>query len=249
MRASAINAAGTVLSQPTRHTRASKSCACAISSIESAITSRETSDARMPGVPCDWLSETAIVLNGNGTPPARRRRRTRAATARAGSGCTASSPSTSMRRRRYGRRAATGRCPSHGSARGHRRARALPRARRARGGGARRAPCAPSLRRPDRALRETVGRGSRGSGLLSTADINGAILDARADDAPFEVVAVGSRDAARAEAYAHEHGIPSARTAPTSSLLADPEVDAVYIALPNALHHEWTMRALAAAST
>ena len=24
----------------------------------------------MPGVPCDWLSETAIVLNGSGTPPA-----------------------------------------------------------------------------------------------------------------------------------------------------------------------------------
>src|SRR3954467_2183291 len=51
-------------------TRASKSCALAISSIESAITSREISDARMPGVPCDWLSETAIVLNGSGTPPA-----------------------------------------------------------------------------------------------------------------------------------------------------------------------------------
>ena len=39
-------------------------------------------------------------------------------------------------------------------------------------------------------------------GLLSTADINGAILGARADDAPFEIVAVGSRDAARAQAYA-----------------------------------------------
>ena len=24
----------------------------------------------MPGVPCDWLSETAIVLNSSGTPPA-----------------------------------------------------------------------------------------------------------------------------------------------------------------------------------
>ena len=51
-------------------TSASKSCAIAISSIESAITSRDTSDARMPGVPCDWLSETAIVLNGSATPPA-----------------------------------------------------------------------------------------------------------------------------------------------------------------------------------
>ena len=69
-RASAISAAGTVLSQPTRQTTASKSCAWTISSIESAITSRETSEARMPGVACDWLSETAIVLNSSATPPA-----------------------------------------------------------------------------------------------------------------------------------------------------------------------------------
>ena len=69
-RASAISAAGTVLSQPTMQTSASKSWACTISSIESAITSREISDARIPGVPCDWLSETAIVLKPSGTPPA-----------------------------------------------------------------------------------------------------------------------------------------------------------------------------------
>jgi predicted dehydrogenase len=82
-------------------------------------------------------------------------------------------------------------------------------------------------------------------GLLSTADINGAILGARANDAPFDVVAVGSRDGARAQAYAHEHGIATAHVS-YDALLADDGVDAVYIALPNALHHEWTMRALAA---
>jgi D-xylose 1-dehydrogenase (NADP+, D-xylono-1,5-lactone-forming) len=82
-------------------------------------------------------------------------------------------------------------------------------------------------------------------GLLSTADINGAILGARAGDAPFDVVAVGSRDGARAQAYAHEHGIATAH-ASYDALLEDGGVDAVYIALPNALHHEWTMRALAA---
>ncbi|HEY4119771.1 MAG TPA: Gfo/Idh/MocA family oxidoreductase, partial [Byssovorax sp.] len=82
-------------------------------------------------------------------------------------------------------------------------------------------------------------------GLLSTADINGAILGVRAEDAPFEVVAVGSRDGARAQAYAHEHGIATAH-ASYDALLEDDAVDAVYIALPNALHHEWTMRALAA---
>ena len=82
-------------------------------------------------------------------------------------------------------------------------------------------------------------------GLLSTAGINNAILGARAPDAPFEIVAVGSRDAARAQAYAHEHGIERAHGS-YDELLADDGVDAVYIALPNALHHEWTMRALAA---
>jgi predicted dehydrogenase len=82
-------------------------------------------------------------------------------------------------------------------------------------------------------------------GLLSTAAISGAVLGARADDAPFDVVAVGSRDAARAQAYAHEHGIPRAHSS-YDELLEDPEVDAVYVALPNALHHAWTMRALAA---
>jgi xylose dehydrogenase (NAD/NADP) len=82
-------------------------------------------------------------------------------------------------------------------------------------------------------------------GLLSTAAINGAILGARGADAPFEIVAVGSRDAARAQAYAHEYGIERAHGS-YDELLADDGVDALYIALPNSLHHEWTMRALAA---
>jgi D-xylose 1-dehydrogenase (NADP+, D-xylono-1,5-lactone-forming) len=82
-------------------------------------------------------------------------------------------------------------------------------------------------------------------GLLSTASINGAVLGARSDDAPFRVTAVGSRDAERARAYAAEHGIERAH-AGYEALLADEELDAVYVALPNALHHEWTMRALAA---
>ncbi len=82
-------------------------------------------------------------------------------------------------------------------------------------------------------------------GLLTTAHINGAILGARSPAAPFEVAAVGSRDAARARAYAHEHGIERAHGS-YGELLGDPEIDAVYIALPASLHHTWTMRALAA---
>ena len=82
-------------------------------------------------------------------------------------------------------------------------------------------------------------------GLLTTAHINQAILGARAPGAPFEVVAVGSRDGSRAQAYAREHGIERAHGS-YEALLGDPGVDAVYVALPAALHHTWTVRALAA---
>ena len=83
-------------------------------------------------------------------------------------------------------------------------------------------------------------------GLLTTANINRLLLETRrgADD-PYRFVAVGSRDAARGEAYAREWGIPRSYGS-YEVLLADPDVDAVYVALPNALHHEWTLRALAA---
>lgn len=82
-------------------------------------------------------------------------------------------------------------------------------------------------------------------GLLSTARINREILRATRATERIEVVGVASRDRDRAEAYAREHGIPNAHRA-YESLLADPGVDAVYVPLPNGLHHEWTLRALAA---
>jgi len=82
-------------------------------------------------------------------------------------------------------------------------------------------------------------------GLLSTANINRAILAGAAKTDRVDVVAVASRDAGRAEAYAAEHGIATAHGS-YEALLADPDVDAVYISLPNGMHHEWTMKALAA---
>ena len=82
-------------------------------------------------------------------------------------------------------------------------------------------------------------------GLLSTARINDAILTGAQGTDRVDVVAVASRDAAKAQAYASEHGIERSHGS-YEALLEDPEVDGVYISLPNSLHHEWSMRALAA---
>jgi predicted dehydrogenase len=58
-----------------------------------------------------------------------------------------------------------------------------------------------------------------------------------------ELLAVASRAAARAEAFAASHGIPRAYGS-YEDLVADPDVDVVYVSLPNHLHAEWTIRAL-----
>ncbi len=82
-------------------------------------------------------------------------------------------------------------------------------------------------------------------GLLSTARINGAILRGAQQSDVVEVVAVASRDGGRARAYAAEHGIARAH-GDYNALLADPDVDAVYISLPNGLHAPWALKALEA---
>lgn len=61
-----------------------------------------------------------------------------------------------------------------------------------------------------------------------------------------ELVAVGSRDEARATAFAAAHGIPKAHGS-YAALVTDPDVDAVYIATPRARQHvDIALAALAA---
>jgi predicted dehydrogenase len=82
-------------------------------------------------------------------------------------------------------------------------------------------------------------------GLLGTGKITRKLLTGAGGTSTAEVVAVGSRDGDRATAFAAANGIARAHGS-YEALLADPEVDAVYISLPNGLHHGWTMHALAA---
>jgi D-xylose 1-dehydrogenase (NADP+, D-xylono-1,5-lactone-forming) len=82
-------------------------------------------------------------------------------------------------------------------------------------------------------------------GLLSTAPINRSILAAARESEQADVIAVASRDAARAEGYAREHGIDRAYGS-YDRMLEDADVEAVYISLPNGLHIDWAMRALEA---
>jgi predicted dehydrogenase len=61
----------------------------------------------------------------------------------------------------------------------------------------------------------------------------------------FTVIAAASRDRTRAAEFAARFGIARVHDS-YDALLGDPDVEAVYIGLPNSLHHPMTMRALAA---
>ncbi len=61
---------GSDLSHPARVTRPSNRSACMTVSTESAMISRLTSEARMPSWPIEIPSDTAMVMNSSGNPPA-----------------------------------------------------------------------------------------------------------------------------------------------------------------------------------
>jgi predicted dehydrogenase len=79
-------------------------------------------------------------------------------------------------------------------------------------------------------------------GVLGVANINSRLLPAFARSGHAEVRAIASRSLDRAREAAAAAGIPIPHGS-YDALLADPDIDAVYIPLPNTLHPEWARRA------
>lgn len=84
-----------------------------------------------------------------------------------------------------------------------------------------------------------------GWGIIGTGRIARKFAQALAPSASEELVAVASRDAGRAESFARELGAARGYGS-YDELLADPAVEQIYLALPNALHAEWANAAAAA---
>ena len=83
-------------------------------------------------------------------------------------------------------------------------------------------------------------------GILGTADIaRGATIPGMQQANNCELCAVAGRRLEKAQAFRDEFGFRKAYGS-YEELLADPEVEAVYIPLPNDLHCEWSVRALQA---
>ncbi len=82
-------------------------------------------------------------------------------------------------------------------------------------------------------------------GIISTADINRKVIPGAKASPKVDLVAVASRTQERADEYAREWEIERAYGS-YEALLADPDIEAVYISLPNTMHCEWSIRSLEA---
>src|SRR5207342_288215 len=111
-----------------------------------------------------------------------------------------------------------------------------------------------SLRGGIRSLPRAVSRAQRSGdvmtqplrlGIVSTAHINRLVIPGAHASEKVELVAVASRDLTRAQEYARTWKIERAYGS-YEALLEDPDVEAVYISLPNTMHCEWSVRAVEA---
>jgi predicted dehydrogenase len=82
-------------------------------------------------------------------------------------------------------------------------------------------------------------------GILGTGGIANTFATDLALTGSGDVVAVGSRSQASAVRFADEFGIPN-RHSSYESLVADPDIDVVYVATPHPLHHDNAVLALRA---
>ena len=82
-------------------------------------------------------------------------------------------------------------------------------------------------------------------GILGTGEIAATFAQGLAGSRTGRLVAVGSRTRAAAEAFGETFAAPR-RHGAYEALLADPEVQAVYVATPHPMHAEWAVRAAAA---
>ncbi len=82
-------------------------------------------------------------------------------------------------------------------------------------------------------------------GIIGTGSIAHRVMKGIGASTATRVVAVGSRSAAKASAFAATYRIPKGYGG-YGDVLKDRAVDLVYVALPNHLHKEWTLKALAA---
>jgi predicted dehydrogenase len=83
-------------------------------------------------------------------------------------------------------------------------------------------------------------------GVLGAARIAPtALLEPAKRESDVKVTAVAARDVDRARQFAKKHGIARV-LGDYASLIADPEIDAIYNPLPNSHHGEWSIRALEA---
>lgn len=79
-------------------------------------------------------------------------------------------------------------------------------------------------------------------GFLGTGNITGALIPPLLSSTRNKLTSVASRSLTRAETFAHEHRL-SAAFGSYEELLGCPEIDVVYLSLPNTLHAEWTIKA------
>jgi predicted dehydrogenase len=82
-------------------------------------------------------------------------------------------------------------------------------------------------------------------GIISTADINRLVIPPAQKSPKIDLAAVASRTQDRADEYAAQWGIPRAFGS-YEELLADPEIECVYISLPNTMHTEWSIKSVEA---